>query len=215
MYTSFQLPLLLLSGALHLGSAATLSKRQSEPSGSIPFAQFTTPASTNIDFRFAVPSTASANAPFDIFLQVTAPKAQGWAGIAWGGSMTYNPLLVAWPYQDGVVASSRFSATKSDPAAYPAAHYRIVSSHANATHWEVASVCSGCSHWSEVPGEPVLSVPVAGSATLAWAASTRPIPNPASNTSATSYHNSKGLFLVDLGAARVGAEDWARLVAQI
>ncbi|KAI6363225.1 hypothetical protein MCOR25_005944 [Pyricularia grisea] len=81
MYTSLQLPLLLFSGAADLGSAATLSKRQSEPSN-IPFAQFTTPASTNINFRFAIPSTATANAPFDIFLKVRAPNAQPWAGIA-------------------------------------------------------------------------------------------------------------------------------------
>lgn len=76
-------------------------------------------------------------------------------------------------------------------------------------------MCSGCSHWSEVPGEPVLSVPVGGSATLAWAASTRSIPNTASNTSATSYHNNGGFFLVDLGAARVDEEEWARLVAEV
>lgn len=34
----------------------------------MPFVQFTTPESTNINFRFAVASTASANAPLEIFL---------------------------------------------------------------------------------------------------------------------------------------------------
>lgn len=34
----------------------------------IPFVQFTTPASTTINFLFAVPPATSADAPFNIFL---------------------------------------------------------------------------------------------------------------------------------------------------
>lgn len=59
-------------------------------------------------FRIAVPEAAAP--PFDTLLQITAPAALGWAGFAWGGGMTYNPLTVAWPDGgDGVTVSSRWS----------------------------------------------------------------------------------------------------------
>ena len=40
--------------------------------------------STNgINYRIAIPDNATATAPFDIVLSITALKAVGWAGIAW------------------------------------------------------------------------------------------------------------------------------------
>jgi hypothetical protein len=48
-----------------------------------------------------------SEAPFDAILQIVAPLDYGWAGFAWGGTMTYNPLLVAWANGEDVVASSR------------------------------------------------------------------------------------------------------------
>lgn len=65
-------------------------------------------AGGNIVYRIAYPDTATA-APFDLALQIVAPKATGWAGLAWGGAMTNNPLTVAWANGDSVVVSSRFA----------------------------------------------------------------------------------------------------------
>jgi hypothetical protein len=63
--------------------------------------------SIGVTFRIAVPDVPSA--PFDIFVQVIAPVSVTWAGLAWGGAMTNNPLLVAWPYGGSAVASSRWA----------------------------------------------------------------------------------------------------------
>lgn len=67
--------------------------------------QFDTPNS--ISYRIAIPQTATATAPFDIFLSIVAPKAIGWAAIAWGGAMANNPLTVGWSNAATAVVSSR------------------------------------------------------------------------------------------------------------
>lgn len=59
-----------------------------------------------ISFRIAIPDTATAGS-FDVLLQIVAPKAVGWAGIAWGGTMVNNPLTVAWPNGNTSVVTGR------------------------------------------------------------------------------------------------------------
>jgi hypothetical protein len=75
-----------------------------DAASTICYAEFT--STNNIAFRIAIPDTATS-APFDVLLQIVAPKATGWAGVAWGGQMTYNPLTVAWPNTNTVTVSSR------------------------------------------------------------------------------------------------------------
>lgn len=58
-------------------------------------------------YRIAIPDVQAA--PFDILLQIVAPKTVGWAAIAWGGKMTSNPLTVGWPNANTAVASSRWT----------------------------------------------------------------------------------------------------------
>lgn len=62
-------------------------------------------SSNGIVYRVAIPDVTAA--PFDVALQIVAPKAVGWAGLAWGGSMLNNPLTVAYPNGDTVTVSSR------------------------------------------------------------------------------------------------------------
>lgn len=62
-----------------------------------------------ISYRIAIPDPAPTNASYDAVIQIAAPIAIGWAGMAWGGSMTYNPLTIAWKSGTDVVLSSRFA----------------------------------------------------------------------------------------------------------
>jgi len=70
----------------------------------ICYSEYKTPE--NIAIRIAIPENATAG-NFDILLQIQAPKTVGWAGIAWGGVMTNNPLTVAWASGTTSVVSSR------------------------------------------------------------------------------------------------------------
>lgn len=60
-----------------------------------------------ITWRIAIPAVEEG--PFDILLQIVAPKTVGWAGIAWGGGMLYNPLSLGWANGNSTIAASRFA----------------------------------------------------------------------------------------------------------
>lgn len=100
--------------ALALGSVAIASPVQAEPRAAaakvcdaattVCWSEYVT--SEKIAFRVAIPDTATAGS-FDALLQIVAPKAVGWAGLAWGGSMVNNPLAVAWATATTGVVSSR------------------------------------------------------------------------------------------------------------
>jgi hypothetical protein len=62
-----------------------------------------------IFYRVAFPDTASAAKGYDAVIQIQAPNDVGWAALAWGGTMVYNPLTVGWANCSTVVVSSRFS----------------------------------------------------------------------------------------------------------
>jgi len=113
---------LVLGACETLVAAAVVEKRQAATtkycpgSTSVCFSEFQTPTS-NIVYRIAIPDVSSA--PFDILLQVVAPvPTTGWAGLAWGGSMTKNPLTVGWASGSSGVISSRW-ATSVNPGLHP------------------------------------------------------------------------------------------------
>ncbi len=60
-----------------------------------------------ITWRIAIPAVEEG--PFDVLLQVIAPKSVAWAGLAWGGGMLYNPISLGWPNGNSTVATARFA----------------------------------------------------------------------------------------------------------
>ncbi len=64
---------------------------------------------STISYRIAIPGNATPTAPYDAVIQVVAPLAVGWAGLAWGGSMVRNPLAIGWASGSTPVVSSRWA----------------------------------------------------------------------------------------------------------
>lgn len=62
---------------------------------------------SNVAYKIAIPDAGAA--PFDMLISITAPAATGWAGLAFGGGMLNNPLVVAWPNGNTVVVSPRWA----------------------------------------------------------------------------------------------------------
>ncbi|KAJ4398968.1 hypothetical protein N0V85_006148 [Neurospora sp. IMI 360204] len=177
--------------------------------GAACFSEFTV-AAQKITYRIAIPEVAAA--PFDIYLQIIAPKATaGWAGIAWGGKMSNNPLTIGWALPnggDGSVVSSRFTSGHSAPGAYSGATYTVLpSTTANATHWQLDVLCQGCSKWANGSLNPN------GANAFAWAKATKAVANPASNSSSFSSHDGKAVWSHDLSLARVPQSAFDALVA--
>jgi len=71
-----------------------------------------------ITFRVAIPDgQTNTNTAFDLVVQLIVPNEVGWCGIAWGGSMKENPLLIVFRNSNnqGVLASSRWATYVSSP----------------------------------------------------------------------------------------------------
>ena len=60
-----------------------------------------------IAYRVALPVVDTA--PFDMLIQIVAPKSAGWAGIAWGGHMINNTVTLGWANGNSSVVSSRWA----------------------------------------------------------------------------------------------------------
>ena len=100
---------LLMSSAIASPTKRSISKdalqlRQDDPG--VRWSEATVGVAP-ITWRVAIPNVEEG--PFDVLLQVVAPKTVGWAGIAWGGGMLYNPISLGWPNANTTVASGRFA----------------------------------------------------------------------------------------------------------
>ena len=113
--------------------------------------------------------------------------------------MVNNPLLVAWPNQANVIASSRKASARTYPQVSTDVSYKILAgSGANATHWTLNALAKGASAWGTTKLDPQSSaVP------FAYAQSASPPTNPADVASRFSIHQSRGKWSHDLASGRI------------
>ncbi|KAK3392871.1 hypothetical protein B0H63DRAFT_388255 [Podospora didyma] len=177
-------------------------------SSGVCYLQIVPNSASNPTFRISIPDTASSGSAFDTVLQITAPVALGWAGFAWGGGMTLNPLTVAWPNGNTgkVTVSSRWSSGRTLPGQYSGATYKTLSSSRNTTHWSIEVACTGCSKWS---GGALSTTSIN---TFAWAVSRTAVSQPASTGSSFSIHSNVGMFSSDLSSAKTPASVFQQYV---
>ncbi|TGJ79450.1 hypothetical protein E0Z10_g9309 [Xylaria hypoxylon] len=154
-----------------------------------------------ISYRLAIPNVTAS--PFDILLQIVAPKTAQWAGVAFGGHMINNTIAMAWANGNTSVISSRWASVHEIPEPYEAAEYTVLKgSVTNETHWTVTALCKGCSSWVHDGGSRTVMDPNSPSINLAWAASPYPVGDPADNYTMLSIHSEHGTFSLDLASAK-------------
>ncbi|KAK3381982.1 hypothetical protein B0H63DRAFT_217239 [Podospora didyma] len=168
----------------------------------LKFASYTT--NNQIIYRVAIPDPLPADFVYDTVLQIVSPIAVGWAGFAWGGSMTYNPLAIAWANgTHNVVVSSRIAYGYYTPPEYPTATYEVLKTgtHINATHWQVTVKCKGCSKWGDEDiGFSELDPQY--QTTFGFAYSNNQVDTPSSETSSFGIHDSIGHPVYELEGAK-------------
>ncbi|KAI1463575.1 CBD9-like protein [Daldinia caldariorum] len=185
-----------------------------DPDTGFSFSQKDVPITTNNDhitFRVAIPSPAPANQPYDAVVQIVAPVAAGWVGVAWGGSMTNNPLLLSWYNGGSGVVSIRRATTHTAPTIYTGATAQILKKgvKTNGTHWQVTAQCAGCTSFATT-GSGTKTLNPAGSNRLAFAYSKAKPAQPGSATSPISVHDLFNYWEHDFAAA--GNPQFADLV---
>ncbi|KAK3489053.1 CBD9-like protein [Neurospora hispaniola] len=156
-----------------------------------------------ITFRIAIPSNVSSNSAYDAVVQVIVPNDVGWAGLAWGGSMTKNPLMVFWRGSNNQpVLSSRW-ASHTLPQTYTTATYTLfkTGTKSNSTHWQFTALCTGCTSWA-ADGGAVRYIQPNGGNRLAFAYSPTKPSNLSSPTSAITVHDVHAYWNHDFGTAR-------------
>ncbi|KAI1338158.1 hypothetical protein F5Y15DRAFT_133858 [Xylariaceae sp. FL0016] len=164
--------------------------------------------SGTITFRIAIPSPATA--PYDAVIQVAAPVAVGWAGLAWGGQMINCPLTIAWANGQSVVASSRRSTSHTTPTPDSNAVLTVLKTgtHVNSTHWQMTAKCTGCTSFTGSSGTTKTLNPT-GSNRLAFAYS-KTKPNSASTGATIQVHDVYNYWDHDFSTA--GNTQFAALV---
>lgn len=191
----------LLSGAA-LAAPAQLEERAAsakycDAASTLCFSEWVSPE--KIAYRVAIPDTATTG-NFDVILQIEAPKTVGWAGIAWGGVMTNNPLTVAWASGQSAIATTRKASARTYPQPSTDVTYTPIPSltKANTTHWTYTAIAKGASAWGTTKLDPSST-----SVTFAYAQAAGAPSEPSNPASRFSIHNSRGKFTADLSAAKV------------
>ncbi|KAK4118919.1 iron reductase domain protein [Parathielavia appendiculata] len=200
----------LLQSIARAAAFLGLARRQFEADSSVfedletglTFASYT--SDRGITFRVAIPDPVPEKKVFDTVLQIVSPNDVGWAGWAWGGHMTYNPLAVAWANEtNSVVLSSRIAYGYFSPPEYPDSTYTILETgtHLNATHWQVTAKCTGCSRWGD-DDMGYTELDPQYHTTMAFAYSDTPVDAPGDETTTFGIHTSLGHPIYDLATAK-------------
>jgi hypothetical protein len=155
-----------------------------------------------LQYRIAVPSNATATAPYGAVIQVVAPIGVGWTALAWAGTMIRNPLTVSWASGNTPVVSSRWATAYSAPAMYPSATYQILSkgTSVNSTHWQYTALCTGCTSYTGSNNQNVIINPKDTNRRLAFAYS-RNKPSGTSTSAPLAAHEVHTAWYHDLAAA--------------
>ncbi|OAA55049.1 Cellobiose dehydrogenase, cytochrome [Niveomyces insectorum RCEF 264] len=139
------------------------------PTG-INFSAWSTPGGSDgngaFAFGYVLPDTALQNDTNEYIgllqCQTINTTLTGWCGIAHGGHMPSDLLLMAWPYQGHVYTSFRYvtdyfmplqfggpNGTNGTSAAFPAPRLTVIRSTANATGYEIVYRCQNCFSWQQ------------------------------------------------------------------
>ncbi|VDB95623.1 unnamed protein product [Peniophora sp. CBMAI 1063] len=195
--------------SLIAGASAQSSSSFTDPVNGITF-QGITDSVYGVQYGFVFPPVASSGSqPTDFIAEIVAPVAAKWVGVALGGAMIGDLLLVAWPNGNSIVTSTRFATgyVQPEPFAGPTIT-QLPSSTVNSTHWHLTIHCENCTTWGGTS-----SMPTTSSGVLAWAYSSVAVNDPSDPDSDFQEHTDFGFFGMDYADAHASTSDYANYLA--
>ncbi|KAL4892213.1 hypothetical protein BDV59DRAFT_193757 [Aspergillus ambiguus] len=190
------------------------------PDTGIIFDTWTVPAGTvtgGLTFGVALPTTALETdaTEFIGYLECALDtSAGGWCGLSMGGSMPNNLLFMAYPYEDTVLTSLRFTSGYVMPSVYTGnATVTQITSTVNATHYTLLFRCEGCLSWNQSNQTGSASTS-SGRLVLGWAQATESPTNPSCpDDISLVQHDSDGIWVatLDKNATNTSYEQWTAL----
>ncbi|KAH9919454.1 cellobiose dehydrogenase [Epithele typhae] len=109
-----------------------------DPDNSFVFDGVTDPVHS-VTYGIALPSASTST---EFIGEIVAPIAAKWVGIALGGAMIGDLLVVAWPNGNKIVSSTRYSTVYNGPTLTT-----LPQSLVNSTHWKYVFRCQNCTSW--------------------------------------------------------------------
>ncbi|CRG92446.1 Cellobiose dehydrogenase [Talaromyces islandicus] len=141
----------------------------------------------------------------------------GWCGLSLGGTMTNSLLLMAYPYNQTILTSFRYTADYARPDVYTGnATLTQISSHVNSSHYTLIYRCQSCLSWTEGDQTGKTSTS-AGSFGLGWAQSiAAPKNRNCPDNIVFREHDSMSIFVANLSSevASPSYSSWAALATK-
>ncbi|EIW75667.1 cellobiose dehydrogenase [Coniophora puteana RWD-64-598 SS2] len=179
----------LLGGLAFAGATfAQSSSSYTDPDNGFVFQGYADPTH-NVTYGFALPPASSTDYSGEFIGEIIAPVSAEWVGIALGGAMAGDLLLVAWANDGKVVYSPRYATGYVQPTVYSGPNITTLSETVvNSTHWKWVYRCQNCTTWSGG------SISTSGSGAVAWAWSSAAVDDPSDASSDFLEHNDFGFF---------------------
>ncbi|KAI0765073.1 cellobiose dehydrogenase [Fomes fomentarius] len=175
------LSLLPLAGSVYSQVAAPYT----DPGNGFVFDGITDPA-YGVTYGLVLPQGSSST---EFIGEIVAPVDAKWVGLALGGAMIGNLLIVAWPNGNQIVASPRYATGYIQPTVYAGPTLTTLpSSTVNSTHWKYVFRCQNCTTWEGGGIDPTAQ------SVLAWAYSNVGVDTPSSPSSTFQEHTGFGFF---------------------
>ncbi|KAF8596985.1 cellobiose dehydrogenase [Ceratobasidium sp. AG-I] len=164
----------------------------------IPFQSYIEPVN-GIRLSIAFPSSTTST---EFVGEIVAPISAKWVGWSLGGGMNRNLLLVAWPNNNAIVSSTRYSTGYTQPSIITGPTLTTISagSSVNATHWKWLFRCQGCTTWTDG------SLNTNGIQNFGWAYGST-VAAPSNSSSTIGYHNDYDKWDHDTASAHFSTYD--------
>ncbi|KAJ3557036.1 hypothetical protein NM688_g1692 [Phlebia brevispora] len=159
----------------------------------------------DVTYGFTFPPLPASGSDSTEFIgEIVAPIDSQWIGLALGGDMIQDLLLVAWPNDGDIVFSTRWATDYIQPVAYTGdATVTTISSSINSTYWRWVFRCEGCTSWTGG------GIDVDSEGVLAWAFSNIAVDDPSDPESTFQEHTDFGFFGIDYSTAHVSSSTYS------
>ncbi|EIN05508.1 cellobiose dehydrogenase [Punctularia strigosozonata HHB-11173 SS5] len=177
----------LLVGLLPLvGSVlAQTSTSFTDPNNGITFQGLQEPVH-GVSYGFVFPESTTGD---EFIGEILAPVDAKWIGLALGGAMAGDLLLVAWPNGNSIVSSTRYTTGYVQPTEYDGPILTTLPyTTVNSTHWKWVYRCQNCTSWS---GGSITQTSVS---VFAWAYSDVGVDDPSDPQSTFDEHTDFGFW---------------------
>jgi cellobiose dehydrogenase (acceptor) len=168
----------------------------------------------------ALPPASADDLQLDYIGHLLVPmpdSGETWFGLTHQSGMTGSLMLVAWPYEDGVVTSFRYASGYVAPDIYTGnATLSVISQSANESYYELTYLCENCWAWKQdgASNSQIPATTASAGQVMGWAQATDGPSNAANAKADINQHANANLFGIAVASARNTAyTDWTALAS--